>query len=46
MEVNGVAHTFITASDFQASVAVYRPLLPFLGMRIVADTAAARERKN
>ena len=39
MEVNGVAHTFITASDFEASVAFYRRLLPFLGMRIVADTA-------
>ena len=38
MEVNGVAHTFITASDFEASVAFYRRLLPFLGMRIVADT--------
>lgn len=38
MEVNGVAHTFITASDFEASVAFYRQLLPFLGMRIVADT--------
>jgi catechol 2,3-dioxygenase-like lactoylglutathione lyase family enzyme len=39
MEVNGVAHTFITASDFEASVAFYRQLLPFLGMRIVADSA-------
>jgi len=38
MEINGVAHTFITASDFEASVAFYRRLLPFLGMRIVADT--------
>jgi catechol 2,3-dioxygenase-like lactoylglutathione lyase family enzyme len=38
MEINGVAHTFITASDFEASVAFYRQLLPFLGMRIVADT--------
>jgi catechol 2,3-dioxygenase-like lactoylglutathione lyase family enzyme len=38
MEVNGVAHTFITASDFEASVAFYRQLLPFLGMRIVAET--------
>jgi catechol 2,3-dioxygenase-like lactoylglutathione lyase family enzyme len=39
MEVNGVAHTFITASDFEASVAFYRQLLPFLGMQIVADSA-------
>ncbi len=38
MEVNGVAHTFITASDFEASVAFYRQLLPFLGMRIVAES--------
>ncbi|MGH6909222.1 MAG: VOC family protein [Phenylobacterium sp.] len=38
MEINGVAHTFITASDFDASVAFYRQLLPFLGMTIVADT--------
>lgn len=38
MEVNGVAHTFITASDFDASVAFYRQLLPFLGMRIVFDS--------
>ena len=37
MEVNGVAHTFITASDFEASVAFYRHLLPFLGLQIVAD---------
>jgi catechol 2,3-dioxygenase-like lactoylglutathione lyase family enzyme len=39
MEINGVAHTFITASDFEASVAFYRQLLPFLGMTIVADSA-------
>jgi catechol 2,3-dioxygenase-like lactoylglutathione lyase family enzyme len=38
MEINGVAHTFITAGDFEASVAFYRRLLPFLGMREVADT--------
>jgi len=38
MDINGVAHTFITASDFDASVAFYRQLLPFLGMTIVADT--------
>jgi catechol 2,3-dioxygenase-like lactoylglutathione lyase family enzyme len=36
MEVNGVAHTFITAGDFEKSVAFYRQLLPFLGMREVA----------
>ncbi|HEY2356484.1 MAG TPA: VOC family protein [Phenylobacterium sp.] len=38
MEINGVAHTFITASDFEASVAFYRQLLPFLGLRVVGDT--------
>jgi catechol 2,3-dioxygenase-like lactoylglutathione lyase family enzyme len=37
MEINGVAHTFITAGDFQASRAFYRQLLPFLGMREVLD---------
>jgi catechol 2,3-dioxygenase-like lactoylglutathione lyase family enzyme len=39
MEINGVAHTFITAGDFEASVAFYKQLLPFLGMREVANTA-------
>lgn len=39
MEINGVAHTFITAGDFERSVAFYRKLLPFLGMREVADSA-------
>jgi catechol 2,3-dioxygenase-like lactoylglutathione lyase family enzyme len=38
VEINGVAHTFITASDFEASVAFYRRLLPFLGLRVVGDT--------
>jgi catechol 2,3-dioxygenase-like lactoylglutathione lyase family enzyme len=38
MEINGVAHTFITAGDFEASVVFYRKLLPFLGMAEVADT--------
>lgn len=38
MEINGVAHTFITAGDFEASVAFYRQLLPFLGMRIVGES--------
>jgi len=35
MEINGVAHTFITAGDFEKSVAFYRQLLPFLGMKEV-----------
>ena len=38
MQVNGVAHTFITAGDFAAARAFYGKLLPFLGMTIVADT--------
>ena len=39
MEINGVAHTFITAGDFEASRAFYRQLLPFLGLKAVADSA-------
>ncbi|MDE2486129.1 MAG: VOC family protein [Alphaproteobacteria bacterium] len=38
MEINGVAHTFITAGDFEKSVAFYRQLLPFLGMRVVGES--------
>lgn len=38
MEINGVAHTFITAGDFEASVAFYQKFLPFLGMRVVMDS--------
>src|SRR4051794_39892232 len=37
MEINGVAHTFITAGDFAKSRAFYRQLLPYLGMREVLD---------
>lgn len=39
MEINGVAHIFITAGDFEASRAFYRQLLPFLGMKPVMDAA-------
>ena len=39
MEINGVAHTFITAGDFAAARAFYGQLLPFLGLTVVADTA-------
>jgi catechol 2,3-dioxygenase-like lactoylglutathione lyase family enzyme len=39
MEINGVAHTFITAGDFAAARAFYAQLLPFLGLKVVADTA-------
>lgn len=38
MEINGVAHTFITVGNFQTAREFYRQLLPFLGMTIVADT--------
>ncbi|MBA3810372.1 MAG: VOC family protein [Caulobacteraceae bacterium] len=39
MEVNGVAHIFITAGDFARSRAFYRRLLPFLGLKPVMDAA-------
>ncbi len=39
MQINGVAHTFITAGNFAASRAFYAQLLPFLGLTVVADTA-------
>jgi len=39
MQINGVAHTFITAGDFVAARAFYGQLLPFLGLTVVADTA-------
>jgi catechol 2,3-dioxygenase-like lactoylglutathione lyase family enzyme len=39
MEINGVAHTFITVGNFEAARAFYAKLLPFLGLTIVADTA-------
>ena len=41
MEINGVAHTFITAGDFAAARAFYRQLLPFLGLTIVAELVHA-----
>lgn len=37
MEINGVAHTFVTAGDFARSRAFYAQLLPFLGMKPVLD---------
>ena len=40
MEINGVAHIFITAGDFERARAFYRQLLPFLGMSCVGDTEA------
>ena len=38
MEVNGIAHIFLTASNFQRSREFYRQLLPFLGLKPVIDT--------
>jgi catechol 2,3-dioxygenase-like lactoylglutathione lyase family enzyme len=37
MEINGVAHTFLTVRDFGRSRAFYAKLLPFLGMKPVLD---------
>jgi catechol 2,3-dioxygenase-like lactoylglutathione lyase family enzyme len=39
MDVDGVAHIFITAGDFQRSREFYRKLLPYLGMKPVMDAA-------
>ena len=38
MEVNGIAHIFLTASNFKRSREFYRKLLPFLGMKPVIDS--------
>jgi catechol 2,3-dioxygenase-like lactoylglutathione lyase family enzyme len=37
MEVNGIAHIFITAGNFQRSRDFYKQLLPFFGMKPVLD---------
>ena len=37
MEINGIAHTFLTVSDFARSREFYSKLLPFFGMRAVLD---------
>lgn len=37
MEINGIAHTFVTVSNFTRSRKFYSQLLPFLGMRAVLD---------
>jgi catechol 2,3-dioxygenase-like lactoylglutathione lyase family enzyme len=39
MEINGMAHVILTASNFARSREFYRQLLPFLGMTQVIDTA-------
>lgn len=38
MEINGIAHIFLTASNFERSRAFYRKLPPFLGLQPVIDT--------
>ncbi|MBI5506792.1 MAG: VOC family protein [Deltaproteobacteria bacterium] len=37
MEINGIAHMFVTASDFARSREFYARLLAFLGMKPVID---------
>lgn len=37
MEINGIAHTFVTVGDFDRARAFYGKLLPFLGMKPVMD---------
>ena len=37
MEINGIAHLFVTAADFARSREFYSKLLPFLGMKPVID---------
>ena len=38
MEVNGIAHIFLTASNFARSREFYSKLLPFLGLKPVFET--------
>jgi len=37
MEINGIAHLFVTTGDFARARAFYAKLLPFLGMKPVLD---------
>ena len=37
MEINGVAHTFLTTGNFPAARAFYGHLLPYLGLKPVID---------
>jgi len=39
VEINGVAHIFVTAGDFERSKAFYLKLLPFLGLKEVMNAA-------
>ena len=38
MEINGVAHLFLTVADIQAAIPFYEKLLPFLGLRPIIQT--------
>jgi len=38
MEINGIAHTFLTSGNFPAAQAFYRQLLPKLGLQAIIDT--------
>jgi catechol 2,3-dioxygenase-like lactoylglutathione lyase family enzyme len=38
MEINGIAHIFLTAANFQRSREFYSKLLPFLGLKPVIDS--------
>jgi hypothetical protein len=38
MEVNGMAHVILTASNFERSRDFYRKLLPFLGLQPMIDS--------
>jgi catechol 2,3-dioxygenase-like lactoylglutathione lyase family enzyme len=37
MEINGVAHVFLTVADFARARTFYSKLLPFMGMKPVMD---------
>ncbi len=40
MEVNGIAHIYITVTNYEACVPFYRRLLPFMGLTyVVRDNA-------
>jgi catechol 2,3-dioxygenase-like lactoylglutathione lyase family enzyme len=38
MEINGIAHIFLTAANFERAREFYRKLLPFLGLKPVIDS--------
>ena len=39
MEINGIAHIFLTVANYEACAVFYRRLLPFIGLiHVVRDT--------